>query len=257
MAKAQTKAVALKTVGGVPAWAQNMEADAGKGVSTRAEDNLIPMMRILQSLSPQVLKQKAEYIKGAEAGNIFVRGLPEPVINGDEGVFFQPCHFTKKWVEWIPRDQGGGIVERYDEKLEEAELYEDPKTGRKTWMLPNGHELVETRYHTGILHFGDERMSVVIPLSSTGHSFSKAWMLAMNMKKTPGGRKAPAWAFLYQLITVPQSNAKGDWFTFSFKDAGMVPSEEDYEAGKSLFAAVDTGAKQFDEHRDEATESNI
>lgn len=241
---------------GLPAWAKEMEADAGKGVSTRAEDNLIPMMRILQSQSPQCLKQKPEYIKGAEAGNIFIRGALSPVVDGEEGVIFQPCHFTKKWVEWVPRKQGGGLVERYDEKPDDCVLTENDD-GRKVWVRPNGNEVVETRYHTGILHINDDRFPVVIPLSSTGHSFSKEWMLSMNMKKTPQGDKAPAWAFLYRLTTKPRSNAAGDWFAFGFEDLGVVSTLEDYQAGRDLFNAVDSGAKKFDEHREEHGEDQI
>lgn len=242
-----------KTSSGLPASvAEAMEEDAGRGVSTRQEDNLIPMMIILQAQSPQVIKRNPAYVEGAEAGSIFVRGLPEPLF-GEEGVLFQPCHFTKKWVEWVPRSKGGGLVDRYDDRPEDAELRENEE-GKKTWIRPNGNELVETRYHSGYIHLGDQRIPVVIPLSSTGHSFSKEWMLSMNMKRTPQNKTAPSWAYLYQLSTRVRSNAAGEWFAWGFKDAGAVSSIEDYQIGRTLNEAIEGGAKQFDESQEDAAD---
>lgn len=242
----------------LPSWASKMDADAGKGLSQKAEDNLIPMARILQSLSPQCLKQKPEYIPGAEAGFIFVRGAPQPIINGDEGMVFQPVHFCKKWVEWVPRDAGGGLVERYDEMPADATMHEERGTGKKTWIRPNGNEVIETRYHTGIIHLPDGgRFPVVLPLSSTGHSFSKEWMLSMNLKKTPSGGKAPSYGYLYRLTTIPRSNAKGDWFVFKHEDLGAVELEQDYDAGRDLYNAVSSGEKQYDEVQEHHVEDQI
>jgi hypothetical protein len=245
-----TKSVATKSSGAVQPWMENMERDSGKGVSSRQEDNLIPMMRILQALSPQVNSRNPAYVKGAEAGVIFVRGLPSPVMSGEEGVIFQPCHFTKKWVEWVPRAQGGGLVDRYDDCPADA-VFKENKEGKKVWVRPNGNEVVETRYHSGYLIDDDSVVPVVLPLSSTGHSFSKEWMLSFNMKKTPLGKKAPSFAYLYRLTTKPRANASGEWFTWSFEDAGMVQSEEEYNRGRDLHDAIAEGTKAFDETRED------
>lgn len=75
------------------------DADAGRGVSTAAEDNIVPLIYILQSLSPQALRQKAEYIEGAQAGNFWYRGTTE-VVDGDEGIPVVLCHMSTKWIEW-------------------------------------------------------------------------------------------------------------------------------------------------------------
>ena len=45
---------------------------AGQGMeSIGVEDMQIPFLRLLQPLSPQLLKTDAKYIKGASAGDIF------------------------------------------------------------------------------------------------------------------------------------------------------------------------------------------
>src|SRR3954465_1560369 len=58
-----------------------MEEDAGEGVSTLASDNVVPLIYLLQALSPQCVRQSPGYVtpgvggeKGAVAGNIWFRG---------------------------------------------------------------------------------------------------------------------------------------------------------------------------------------
>jgi hypothetical protein len=85
----------------------------GQGLSQAADDNLVPLAYILQKLSPQVESKKAEYIPGAKAGR---SGSSRPAWSTrtrreqSEGIIVQPCHFSKWIMEWIPRDQGGGLV---------------------------------------------------------------------------------------------------------------------------------------------------
>ena len=87
--------------------------DAGAGLSTAAEDNLVPMMRILQTLSPQAKANNPDYIPGAKPGDIWLRNSDYPPISGAEGILFQPCYFSQDYVEWIPRSAGGGLVARH------------------------------------------------------------------------------------------------------------------------------------------------
>ena len=50
----------------------DLYAGAGQGMENiTAEDMQIPFMRILQPLSPQLIKTDSKFIKGASAGDIF------------------------------------------------------------------------------------------------------------------------------------------------------------------------------------------
>lgn len=200
-----------------------MSADKGKGVSTAMEDNVVPLVYILQSQSPQVLKKKEEYIEGAEAGNIWFRGSKEVI--GDEGILVQPCFFSKAWIEWQP--DRGGFAGRHDSRPEDAVLKTDPKNPKKKWWeLPNGNTVVETREHVVLVHdVFDRPTPFVIPMSGSQHAASRGWMGSMNRKMVPGtDDPAPSFAYLYRMKTSFKSNDQGDWFMWEIEDENGTPT---------------------------------
>src|SRR5262245_29613295 len=85
---------------------QEMEAYAGAGLSKAPEDNLIPLIYILQAGSPQAKKGDPDRIEGAEAGDFWLRNAPKPIIKSEDGIWFQLCNVTKCFVEWQP-NRGG------------------------------------------------------------------------------------------------------------------------------------------------------
>lgn len=255
VAKAPTKEVAKTSGGAVPAFlAEAAAADAGKGTSSDADDNLVPLIYILQAQSPQANKRNPDYVEGGEAGAIWLRNSGLPAISGETGILFQPCHFYKDWVEWVLRDNGGGFAGRHDDKPEEAVETPDQKDPSRTrWMLPNGNEVVETRYHIGNVYIEEvnadgevvltgQVFPYVIPMTGSAHTASRAWMFLMNSKKLPGGAaSAPSWAALYRLGTKLRTNKKGEWMSWDIADAGWVQSLDDYNRGTALNAAFASG----------------
>lgn len=253
MAQAK-KQVATKEQGALPAHlAKKMEEHSGEGVSSKQEDNLVPLVYILQAQSPQVNKRSADYIDGAEAGHIWLRNAPHPIVPGDTGILFQPCHFSKDWVEWVPRDNGGGFVARHEDRPPEAEETKDPQNpNRVKYVMPNGNEVIETRYHAGFVVLDDGSvLPYIIPMSSSGHSVSRQWMFMMNSNQLPKGDIAPSWSKLYRLKTKERSNAAGTWFTWDISDAGWV-DEEAFDRGTALFNAFNTGEKKAETPMDQA-----
>lgn len=228
-----------------PAFLAQHADDAGKGVSTDREDNLVPLIYVLQPLSPQVMRSKPEYIPGAEPGAIWLRNAPNPILKGEDGFLFQPCHFWKDWVEWVPRKAGGGFVGRHDDCPSDAQIQTDPQNPNKLKHIrPNGNEVIETRYHAGFVIRPDMVPApYLIALSSTGHTVSRSWMASMGQKQL-GGKIAPSWACLYKLTTRERTNASGTWFTWSVADNGWVKSEEEYLRGKALYEAFAAGEKR-------------
>lgn len=221
--------------------------DAGKGISTAQEDNLVPLIYILQALSPQVNKRNPSYIEGAEAGSIWLRNSASPIVDGEQGILFQPCYFTKDWVEWVPRDAGGGYVARHREFPAGAKKSADPKNPNKVkYIMPNGNELIETRYHIGFAITDAGPLPYVIPMISSGHTVSRQWMFLMNAKHH-NGKKLPSWSCLYKLRTKERSNAAGTWFTWDVSDGGWVSSPDDYARGKTLYEAFSSGSKAIAE----------
>jgi hypothetical protein len=251
MAKAaaseETNLPSVPEPGTVPAFLkESVVKDAGKGVSTRAEDNLVPLIYILQAQSPQAQRKDPNYVEGGEAGAIWLRNSGVPAINGDDGILFQPCYFHVDWVEWIPRSKGGGFVGRHLERPADAEQKQDPQNPNKfRWVRPNGNEVVQTRYHTGYVIFEDMAIPYVIPMTSSGHTVSRNWMFMMNRKKA-FGVKPPSWACLYRLRTKPRTNAAGTWMTWDISDAGWVQEQDEYNRGEELNNSFEAGEKMVE-----------
>lgn len=246
------------------------KTDKGQGVSTDRADNIVPLIYVLHTTSPQAMEGDPAYIPGAKGGSIWMRNFG--VVSGDQGVLVQPVHFSKDWPEWVPREKGGGMVGRFptiaatqrdcdrlnvkitDERSKlivgedipdvgDATFVIDPKNRQKVWSRPNGNNLVFTRNHALIVHVdAHTRLAYVLPFKSTGHGVSKEWMGKMMVKRTPGGDLLPSFAGLYRLTTRQRKNVHGTWFQIVVADAGYV-SAADYRAGKEFFQAFESGEK--------------
>jgi len=201
-----------------------MRKNAGKGVSTAMEDNVVPLVYILQALSPQVQRKKEEYIDGAEAGMIWFRGTKD-VVAGEEGIPVVLCHWNKCWIEWLP--DRGGYVGRHAERPEAATLVTDAQNPKKKfWRMPNGNTVVETREHVVlVLDVFDRPTPFVIPMSGSNHQSSKEWMTAANRKIIPGtDLKAPLYGYIYRMKLKFRTNDQGDWFMWDIQDENGEPT---------------------------------
>lgn len=273
MAKKST-AVATKQQSGstnVPAHIKSAKAQ-GRGVSTDAHDNVIPMGRILQKMSQEVEKKGQQYVPGAEVGDIYFKSLSPPIIKGETGFLFQPCDYKWGYVEWLPRGKGGGggagFVAFYtpDQKPKDTSMKPDPMNKeRMIETRKNGNIIVETRYHSGFIVSEDGSeppIACVLPFSGSGHGVSKAWMGMMN-RKIVDGQKADSWWCYYRLKTVSKTKNNNTWDMFEVTDAGedknglpttmWAPTQDDLERGESLHVALATGAKTFDASEAEDT----
>jgi hypothetical protein len=193
------------------------EGDAGAGFEdTTAEDYALPMLGILQKMSPQVDKDQDAHIAGAEAGMVF-NTVTQDMYDGSKGIQFIPVHREHKYVEWIPREAGGGLVAVHDPDSPSVLRAKQEAGGDRFAKLSVGNnQLAETFYVYGLLVDEDgSTTQVVIPFASTQIKAYKAWMTkARGIKiKNPDGRvfPAPMFAHVYQLTTHLQENNKGKW----------------------------------------------
>jgi hypothetical protein len=225
-----------------PELAGLMAEDRGKGLSQSQEDNLVPLIYVLQALSPQVMTRNAEYIEGASPGDFWLRFAANPIHKGEEGIEVQPCFFAKDWIEWIPRSKGGGFVARHASRPADVVETSDSQNPNKVRLVrPNGNELVETRNHIVRVFTESGAVPYVLPFSSTGHSTSRQWMFMMNNRSG-----VPSFGRRYRLTTKERTNPLGTWFGVEVKDIGWV-SVEDYAEGKKLYEAFASGAKRAEE----------
>lgn len=248
--RTQSREIA-QTRNGRPSLALQKKMSGGKGLSTEASDNLVPLVYILQPLSPQVLKKNENYIEGAEPGNIWLKNSEDPF---HETITFQPCFFEKYWVEWIPRTKGGGFVARYDyDEMSKtkgrpvvAELYKDPERPRAIrWRMPSGNDLVETRAYSGFIILDNgAALPYSIPLASTGHTVGKDIMFRLNNRRLDNGDKPHLWSSKITLKTKMRSNNAGEWYVFDIDCIDWIEDEEQYDLGETLNAAFERGEKR-------------
>jgi len=234
---------------------EEMAKHGGEGVSTRPEDSLVPLIYVLDSKSVQCDERGSSYIPGAKGGSILLRNFG--VVDGQVGISFQPCSkIWIDWVEWVPRERGGGFVARHpcDESdpekpprhLEAMESPHPENPNKKRWMRPNGNEVRQTRNVAGYVLTDSGDLPFVIPFASTGHTVAKGWNFTMMSHLMPNGKSEPVYARRYRLKTVPKTNSMGKWYAFEISDEGYVSTGQ-FQRGMELYNAFKTGQKQVEE----------
>jgi hypothetical protein len=176
-----------------------------------SKDVLIPRLTILQALSPQLAKKKAEYIEGAEIGDFC------NVATGDiykEAVVVIPCYFVTNYIEW--GKNRSGLVTNYGDDA--SILKKTSKNDRFQNVLDNGNIIAETAQWYVLLQAGATWSRVFIPLDSTDLKHSKKWMTLCDIERVqmPDGSlwKPPLFWRSWKLTAVEVSNDKGSWVTF-------------------------------------------
>lgn len=190
--------------------------DAGTGFEgTTGKDLSIPFLGVLQSNSPQVEDNSPE---GSQPGMLF-NTVTGALLAGSKGQPFLPVHYEHAFVEWTPRDKGGGFVASYapDSDVVKGELAKLEK-GRVQGkiILPNGNELIETHYAYGLLLDEAGASSegfAVVSFTSTKIKPFRDWKTAMYLLKG----KPPLFANRAVIRTIKQKNEKGTFYNFDIQ----------------------------------------
>jgi hypothetical protein len=213
-----------------------IEADAGSGVQMGMADAAVPYLYILQTNSPQVNEDHALYVKGAKAG-MFYNNVSGEVFDGrEQGVVVIPCGYERKYVEWVPRDNGGGYVADHDVNGPIMSETKPDERGRP--ILANGNLIVETTYHYVYMRHPEEGNweRIIVPMKSTALKKSRRWNTALMSTLIPGTQKqAPRWLFPYLLKTVKEQKDQNTWSNFDITRLPDIVSPEQYRQCK-MFA---------------------
>jgi hypothetical protein len=179
--------------------------------NVKAKDVLIPRLVILQALSPQLNKKKAEFIEGAEIGDFC------NVATGDiykEQVLVVPCHFVTAYMEWGKNRSGLAGNHGDDPKI----LDSTTKNDKFENVLPNGNTVQEQAQWYCLLQDGATWTRIFFPLKSTNMKHSKKWLTLCRAEtvQLPNGElwKPPLFWRSWTLKIIDDSNDQGDWATF-------------------------------------------
>lgn len=256
--KEATTDVAKKDPSAIAAMNAMYEQDAGSGFEEAdSSAYAIPFIQVLQSGSPQCKKSDGAYIKGAEEGMLY-NTVTKEIFSGEDGIIVIPCHYTQRFVEWKPREAGGGFVGEHLPTDPIVGTTEKDDKGRD--LLPNGNTLVDTRNHYVLIVGNDGTVTpALFAMSSTATKVSRQWMSKMQgikIKKADGTFvTAPMSSRMYKITTVAKSNDKGSWFVPNVEIHGLVEDMGVYNAAADFRNAVRSGEAKVKHEGGEGTDT--
>jgi len=218
-----------------------MAADAGKGVSFEAADQMVPRLYVAQSNSPAVDKRGEDYVDGCEAGDFVLRvgGVSTPR-NGRDGILTIPAGMQNSWV--VFRAQRQGFLARYLQKPAGLiEVKERNENGREQLVLKLDDDVVVPSRDLFLL-VADEQGSwspFVMFCTSTFHTFAREWNTYQRSLRHPKtGQVMPSYGHLYRLTTTIKHNALGRWFIPKYEDLGVLGDIPAYNLARELHLVV-------------------
>ena len=183
---------------------------------TTTEDFAIPFIRVLQPMSPQLQKQHGSYVQGASAGDLYNTVTGE-AHDGEKGILIVPCAYNKKYIEWIPREKGGGLVNANHDISILSRCTRNPDDRR--YYTPEGNEIVETAQFFVLVVKDGTAQQAVLAFTSTQLGVARKWLTMLRMARVQNSKgesvEAPMFAYTYKLSTTTQSNDKGSWNAYS------------------------------------------
>jgi hypothetical protein len=197
------------------------------------EDLVIPRLEIVQALSPAVKPGDPGFIEGAKIG--MLNNSVTRQIYGTE-VFVVPVSYTKMWLVWKDRKQGGGFYGSYHSP-EEAK---DAATTRakEDKIDPSVLQIIDTPQHLCLLmnkHSGKIE-EIMIPMPRTKAKISRQWN---SMIKLAG---VDRFGRVYKVGTQNAKNAKGDFYNFTVAASGF-PTKHLYDMAEQFYKQIAAGRK--------------
>ena len=181
---------------------------AGNGMeNVTGADVTIPFLGIVQDLSPQKQEGDPKFIQGAKVGDLFNTVTNE--LYG-QSVHIVPCCKDSVYVEWVPRDQGGGFVAIHELNSDVVRTAKDNSTDQFKLKTENGNDLVETHYVYGMLIHGPEGKTsetpIVIAFTSSKIKVYRSQLMTRirTMKGNP-----PMFAFRFKVSSLRDKNKQG------------------------------------------------
>lgn len=238
----------------------DMESDAGSGFeNTDVDTFIVPRIVVLQSNSPQVDDEKPDYIEDAKAGMLFNTATQE-VYDGKAGIGIVVCTYSRKFLEWADRSEGGGLQNVYTPAEGAAILTEKRPENNKDWVIGTNNNLVDTREHAVVVMVeGQDPFPALMSFASTQVKKSKSLMTIMSSIKVSGkaGKfTPPLFANQWHMTTVGEENKHGSWKGYKFERTGLIQDPALYTIAKGFADQVNAGEVEAKEESGESTPVN-
>jgi len=224
---------------------------SGQGMENLDSGSSLPFVRILQDLSPQLKKQKDEYVPGAEAGNLFFAKSKSIVPTPTKII---PTYTSSVYTEWIPRNKGGGFVATHPLTVVSHKDYEKGRERQyDEWLGEN--ELRFTTYWFIMMEINGVWEEGIIPFTSSQLRVSRKLTADINRFRYDGELSTvvpPLYAQTWEIDTVLETSKNGDdYYNFSFSNPVALDLEKDesllIKASETYSSAADTPLLQTEE----------
>lgn len=183
-----------------------------------SRDLLIPRITILQDLSPQVKKNKPEYIEGAEIGDFCDTAVGEVY----KELMLIPCYYATVLLEWAPRATGKGLIANHGMS---RDILKDCKQDEKRrWM--HGENLVSETMTFYCLNITAGGRRCFVPLSSTALKSGRKLLTLITSERVTGrdGKdfQPPIFYRAWKTTVTEEANNQGSWFGWKFEQGPNI-----------------------------------
>lgn len=206
--------------------AEPIKAARGFGDEDTAE-LLLPRIELLQAMSPAVANGQGK------AGEL-VNQITKTALTTN---IFVPIAMHRKFIKWIPRDEGGGIeYQTTDPK--------DPRVIKDTAWGPSGEKPKCTKYLNFLVLLEGDTLPIILSFAMT--SFQTGRKL-YTMCKMAGG---DIWERKYKLSSIDKPYQNSKYYVFEVAEAGKS-EERELKIAESLYESFSTRDLKFDMENDQ------
>jgi len=202
------------------------------------KDLSVPRVKLLQALSPELIKADPSFIKAARAGDILLADGTH--LEGDTGFTFIPCAYKREGLVFQAKPNRGFVANLGNDYDRVLATCTNGENGEK--ITPEGNELVETATYFGFALNDGVPQPCVISMNKSQWKPAKKMNTLINQfrEKTSDGRlvQPPIYWRAWHFTTDPTSNERGSWFLWNPRPVGNIL---DLEGGEALL----TSAKAF------------
>ena len=172
---------------------------------------------------------------------MILNSVTKELFDGAKGIEVLPCSYERKYLQWKPRELGGGLVSIH--------AVDDPivKTTKRDQMnrdvLPNGNYLENTANHFVVV-LGTVPSTALVSMTRTQLKVSRSWnsmMMSIKMQGEKGLFTPPTFSHVYKLKSVQLTNDKGSWFGWDISKTGPVKDQSSYKIAKDFAASISKG----------------
>lgn len=191
----------------------------------------IPFLNVIQSLSPQRQRGNPKFIEGAEEGKFFDSANGR-LYDGVRGIRIVPVYVEQAYMEYTPREKGGGVVGRHAINAPIVRETAIPRFGKA--ITKSGTELVRT-FDMFFLNLGEMPNALenwdgtirpmIITFWSTKIPQFQRFMDGIDSIKRPAGQaREPLAAHQRILTTFLDPRKKGTSFNVRLQVPGLDPA---------------------------------